>query len=166
LVELVDMYTTLCELVNLSLPRHLDGQSFASLLNKPNRPWKKAAFSQFPCPALREWAANPLSDEMRKTFFGPLITKLEQKMAKEKPSRYDKQLYENHLMGYTMRTQRYRLVLWVDYRDPRSEPYGVELYDQKTDPDENTNLAKLPKHVGLVDKLSTRLLEHVMKGKT
>lgn len=87
-------------------------------------------------------------------------------MAQENPSRYDKNLYENHLMGYTMRTERYRLVLWVDYRDPQSEPYGVELYDLKTDPDENTNLAKLPKHAGFVDKLATRLLEHVMKGKT
>jgi iduronate 2-sulfatase len=165
LVELVDMYPTLSELANLPLPEHLDGQSFAPLLNRPNKSWKKAAFSQFPCPALREWAANPLSDEMRTTFFGPLITELEQKMAREDPSRYDKTLYENHLMGYTMRTAQYRLVLWVDHRDPQSEPYGVELYDLKTDPDENTNLAKRPEFARRVNTLTTRLLAHVMKGK-
>ncbi len=164
LVELVDMYPTLSELADLPLPKHLDGQSFAPLLKKPDQPWKKAAFSQFPCPALREWAANPLSDEMRTTFFGPLIAKLEQKMAVENPSRYDRQLYENHLMGYTMRTHRYRLVLWVDYRDPKAEPYDVELYDLRTDPDENTNLAKLPKYAKVLGKLTSRLIEQVVKG--
>jgi len=164
LVELVDMYPTLCELAHLPLPKHLDGKSFAPVLKNPKRRWKKAAFSQFPCPALREWAANPLSNEMRTTFFGPLIEKLEQKIASENPSRYDKDLYENHLMGYTMRTERYRLVLWVDYRNPQAEPYGVELYDLKTDPDENTNLAKLEKHAKLVRKLKKRLMEHLLKG--
>ena len=64
LVELVDLYPTLSELANLPQPDHLDGKSFAPLLNKPTKPWKKAVYSQFPCPALREWAANPLSDEM------------------------------------------------------------------------------------------------------
>ena len=53
----------------------------------------------------------------------------------------------------------------VDYRNPQSEPLDVELYDLKNDPNENTNLSKLPKHAGLVGKLTTRLLEHVMKGK-
>ena len=153
LVELVDMYPTLCQLANLPLPKHLDGQSFAPLLKKPNLPWKKEVFSQFPCPALREWAGNPLSDEMRTTFFGPLIAELERKMAKENPARYDKELYENHLMGYAMRTQRYRLVLWVDYRKPQSEPYAVELYDLKNDPDENTNIIeKYPERAAMMQK--------------
>jgi iduronate 2-sulfatase len=165
LVELVDMYPTLCELADLPAPKHLDGMSFAPLLDRPEREWKDAAFSQFPCPALREWAANPLSDEMRTTFFGPLIAELEQKMAAENPSLYDKELYENHLMGYTMRTDRYRLVLWVDYRDPKAKPYGVELYDLETDPNENVNLANLQKHAGLLDRLTRRLKEHLLRRK-
>jgi len=157
LVELVDMYPTLCELAGLSLPEHLEGRSFAPLLDKPDRPWKDAVFSQFPCPALREWAANPLSDAMRETFFGPLIEEVEGRLAEESPKRYDRELYENHLMGYAMRTERYRLVLWVDYRNPQSEPFGVELYDQENDPDENVNLAGLAEHARLVEKLSSRL---------
>ena len=35
----------------MELPENLDGISFASLLKNPNRPWKKAVFSQFPNPA-------------------------------------------------------------------------------------------------------------------
>jgi len=53
LVELIDMYPTLCELAGLELPKHLEGQSFKPLINNPNKKWKSAAFSQFPSPALR-----------------------------------------------------------------------------------------------------------------
>jgi arylsulfatase A-like enzyme len=51
LVELLDMYPTLCELAGLSVPRHVEGKSFAPLLHDPDREWKKAVFSQFPCPS-------------------------------------------------------------------------------------------------------------------
>ncbi len=46
LVELVDVYPTLCELAGLELPGYLEGMSMAPLLKKPERRWKFAAFSQ------------------------------------------------------------------------------------------------------------------------
>jgi arylsulfatase A-like enzyme len=50
LVEFVDIYPTLADLAGLPLPAHLEGLSFRPVLQKPDRPWKRAAFSQYPRP--------------------------------------------------------------------------------------------------------------------
>jgi iduronate 2-sulfatase len=99
LVEFVDIYPTLADLAGLPRPAHLEGTSFKPLLDQPDRPWKSAAFSQFP--------------------------------------------RGKALMGYTMRTDRYRYTKWVNRKDP-AKVDAVELYDHQTDPQENTNLANDP----------------------
>ena len=141
LVELVDLFPTLCDLARIPKPDHLEGQSFQPLLTDPNQPWKTAAFSQFPSPALREWAANPLSPGMRETFFGPLIKEVEQRIITQQGVKWNRELFERHLMGYTMRTDHHRLVVWTDYRNADAEPVFIELYDHRTDPSETTNIA-------------------------
>lgn len=142
LIEFVDVYPTLCELAGLPLPSHLEGKSFAPLLTDPGQSWKEAAFSQFPSPALREWAARPLSPAMRGSYFGPVIAEVEAQLAKEHGGRYDAELFNNDLMGYSIRTDRYRYTAWLDRRSPTIEPLAEELYDHQTDPKETVNVAK------------------------
>ena len=51
LVEFVDIYPTLVQLCGLPQPKdaaQLEGVSFAPLFEQPNRPWKQAAFSEYP----------------------------------------------------------------------------------------------------------------------
>ncbi|MCF7674873.1 MAG: sulfatase, partial [Akkermansiaceae bacterium] len=113
LVEFVDIYPTLSELAGLPLPSHLEGTSFKPLLDDPKRPWKTAAFSQYPRPKIGA-----------------------------------------ELMGYSMRTERYRFTVWVAVTD-HTKVDAIELYDHQTDPQENVNIAKDPAQAQLVTKLMT-----------
>ncbi|MEP3210668.1 MAG: sulfatase [Maribacter sp.] len=155
LVELIDMYPTLTELAGLELPEHLEGQSFAPLLENPKQEWKKAVFSQFPSPALREWAANPLTAAMRETYFGPLIEEVEGRIIRQQGDQWDRDFFEHNLMGYSMRTKRYRFVAWKDRTNAAAMPIDVELYDHQTDPHETQNIAD--EHPELVSELTTQL---------
>jgi arylsulfatase A-like enzyme len=110
LVEFVDIYPTLAELAGLPLPKHLEGTSLKPLLDDPNRPWKTAAFSQYP------------------------------------------RSQKGGLMGYSMRTDRYRFTVWTGKNDP-ARVDAIELYDHATDPQENRNIAQSPENTALVEKL-------------
>ena len=46
LVELVDIYPTLCDVCQLPIPSQLEGISLMPIIEEPTRPWKTAAFSQ------------------------------------------------------------------------------------------------------------------------
>ncbi len=107
LVEFVDIYPTLCELAGVSRPTHLEGTSFAPLLDAPDKPWKPAAFSQYP---------------------------------------------RGNVMGYSMRTDRYRFTRWVSRSNGTEQ--ARELYDLQLDPQENENVAERPENRALVETLT------------
>ena len=115
LVEFVDIYPTLAELAGLPLPAHLEGLSFKPVLDHPTRPWKPAAFSQYPRPGNSATGGIPL-------------------------------------MGYSMRTERYRFTVWL-HRDDPGKVADIELYDHQIDPQENLNVAKSPAHRELLEQL-------------
>ena len=141
IVELLDIFPTLCELTGLPRPTGLEGKSIAPLLKNADADWNEVALTQYPNPALREWAANPLSKEMRETFFGPLIKEVEGRIKNQMGEKWDRDFFEEHLMAYALRTNRYRYIEWRDHRDPKSEPIFTELYDHENDPKETTNIA-------------------------
>jgi iduronate 2-sulfatase len=65
LVECVDIYPTLVELCGFSPPAALEGASMAPLLSEPSRPWKQAAFSQFPRPFVPKRAGDGMGYSVR-----------------------------------------------------------------------------------------------------
>jgi iduronate 2-sulfatase len=70
-------------------------------------------------------------------------------------SQYPRSSDGKALMGYSMRTDRYRFTAWVQ-RNDHSKIEAIELYDHQTDPQENISLATDPKHAGLVTKLTAQ----------
>ncbi len=59
-------------------------------------------------------------------------------------------------MGYSMRTDRYRLVEWSA---PGKSFAEYELYDHRIDPEEDINLAAKPEYAKLVKELADQLHE-------
>ncbi|WP_442507460.1 sulfatase [Novipirellula sp. SH528] len=155
LVELVDIYPTLCDLAVIEQPAHLEGTSFKPLIRNPAKEWKTAAFNQFPSPALREWGSFPIRPAMRETYFGPLLDQVEDRIEKQMGAKWDRELFEHDLTGYAMRTDHYRLVAWKDTKHPDAAPLFTELYDHGSDPAETKNVAA--ENPELVAELLTQL---------
>jgi iduronate 2-sulfatase len=113
LVEFVDIYPSLCELAGVPLPSHLQGKSFAPLMESPQLAGKEAAFSQFP--------------------------------------------RGRNIMGYSMRTDRYRYTEWLDNN---KKVTARELYDHRIDPEENRNIEGASENAGLIKELSAALKKY------
>jgi len=116
LVELVDLYPTLCDLCELTKPDNLEVYSFTPLLKEANRPWKEAIFSQYPRSRRN---ANKL------------------------------------VMGYTVRTEKYRYVEWVHVKSGKIKTR--ELYDRSKDPRENTNVIDNPAYKSILVQMQKTL---------
>jgi len=100
-------------------------------------------------PTLSELAGLPLPGHLEGTSFKPL---LDDPKRSWKPAAFSQYPRGQRLMGYSMRTDRYRFTVWVGRQD-HSQVDAIELYDHQADPQENTNIAKLPKNAELVKRL-------------
>ncbi len=72
---------------------------------------------------------------------------LDDAQAPSKPAALS-QYPRGRVMGYSLRTDRYRLTVWKNRKQGSVE--AIELYDHQQDPAENVNVAELPENEGLV----------------
>ena len=106
-------------------------------------------------PTLAELAGLPLPAHLEGLSLKPLLEKPAQPWKLAAFSQYPRNAGKTgagQLMGYSMRTNRYRLTVWVA-RDDHTKIDAIELYDHQNDPLENTNVAKLPANTELVEQL-------------
>jgi arylsulfatase A-like enzyme len=104
-------------------------------------------------PTLSELAGLPLPNHLEGTSFKPLLNEPTRAWKTAPFSQYPRRVTGRSLMGYSMRTDRYRFTVWVD-RNDHSKVDATELYDHQTDPQENTNIAKVPANAALVERLT------------
>ncbi|MBM3735843.1 MAG: sulfatase [Acidobacteria bacterium] len=100
-------------------------------------------------PTLADLAGLPLPAHLEGTSFKPLLDDPNRSWKSAAFSQYPRQ---QRYMGYSMRTDRYRLTVWLD-RNDHSRTEAVELYDHQTDPQENRNIAKDPANASLIGDL-------------
>ena len=103
-------------------------------------------------PTLCDLAGVPLPDGLEGVSLKPLMDNPELPWKTAAFSQYPRKSDGQALMGYSMRTDRYRFTVWVD-RDDHTKVDAIELYDHQTDPEENTNVAKDPANAELVKSL-------------
>uniref|UniRef100_A0A1X7UJF8 Sulfatase N-terminal domain-containing protein n=1 Tax=Amphimedon queenslandica TaxID=400682 RepID=A0A1X7UJF8_AMPQE len=149
LVELIDIFPSLTELAGLEVPPMctknsptsiacVEGSSVVPLLSNPNAQWKKGSFSQYPRPSTQGLPEIP-----------------------GKPP-FDPSDKGESVMGYTVRTDKYRFTEWYRFNRITSTPnfneiWGTELYDHSSPTvffnDENVNLATESEMKPVVDEL-------------
>jgi arylsulfatase A-like enzyme len=117
LVEYLDLYPTLTELLEIEKPDWLQGRSLLPVLNGNS--------------------SQVRQDSLSMTYSAAHRTRPE--------------LTGRRVIGYTLRTDRYRYTEWDEGRE------GVELYDYQDDPMEFTNLAGKPEVESLQESLKDRL---------
>lgn len=108
-------------------------------------------------PTLADLAGLPLPSHLEGKSLTPILSDPARSVKKAAFSQYPRPFEGKNLMGYSMRTPRYRFTRWVA-RDDHSKVYAVELYDHQTDPMENVNIADDPANKRLVKKLTRQWL--------
>jgi len=110
-------------------------------------------------PSLAEYAGLDRPAHLEGTSFLPVLESPNRTWKPAVFSQYPRAADGRQLMGYSMRTDRYRFTRWVERRNP-TETVALELYDHEADPQENHNIANDPANKDLV----ARLLEQSKSG--
>ncbi len=106
-------------------------------------------------PSLVELCGLKLPSELEGQSFKPLVDRPDLSWKTAAFSQYPRNIPNiGKAMGYTMRTDRYRLTKWAA---PEKGFVEYELYDHQKDPQENINLAANPEYAGRLKQLSAQL---------
>jgi arylsulfatase A-like enzyme len=106
-------------------------------------------------PTLCALAGLPVSDHLEGRSVVPLLSSPDKPWKQAAFSQFRRQEGGAPLMGYAMRTDRYRYIEWQDRRT--REVVARELYDHQNDPLENTNIADVSEHKNRLDELSRQM---------
>ncbi|MHC4995822.1 MAG: sulfatase/phosphatase domain-containing protein, partial [Planctomycetota bacterium] len=109
-------------------------------------------------PTLCELAGLPIPEHLEGVSLVPLLEDPENTVKDAAFSQFPRRHDRGEYHGYTIRTDRYRYVEWVDTRTGRT--HATELYDHRNDPDENTNVAAYPAHQTLITELQQQLFQN------
>jgi arylsulfatase A-like enzyme len=104
-------------------------------------------------PTLAELSGLPLPAHLEGTSLAPVLRDPAATVKRAAFSQYPRGEGGKSLMGYSMRTERYRLTRWV-HRGDHTKVEAVELYDHQTDPQENVNIAADPQQAGVLRQLT------------
>ena len=104
-------------------------------------------------PTLAELCGLPQPEHLEGASLVPVLRDPAKSVKNAAFSQYPRGVGGKQLMGYTMRTDRYRFTRWV-HRNDHSQVDAVELYDHQTDPQENVNIATDPNNAELVAQLT------------
>jgi arylsulfatase A-like enzyme len=107
-------------------------------------------------PTLAELARLPLPGHLEGASVQPVLDDLTRAWKTAAFSQYPRPGGGKRLMGYTMRTDRYRFTAWMD-RNNHSKMDAIELYDHHADLQENVNVANQPDNTALVKELTAKL---------
>jgi len=104
-------------------------------------------------PTLAELCGLSLPKHLEGTSLVPVLRDPAKSIKTAAFSQYPRSADSLQLMGYSMRTDRYRFTRWV-HRQNHEKVHAIELYDHLTDPQENVNIADDAQRAGLVAELT------------
>jgi len=106
-------------------------------------------------PTLCDLAGLPLPGHLEGTSLAPVLDDVEKSVKTAAFGQYPRSHDRRSLMGYSMRTDRWRYIEWIDRKS--RDVVARELYDHQNDPAENENVADKKENESLVERLSRQL---------
>ena len=103
-------------------------------------------------PTLADACGLPKPKDIDGVSLRPILDDADAKVRPVAISQYPRSDAGKSLMGYSIRDDRWRLVLWRDRKD--NSIHATELYDEANDPHETVNVATKVEHAEVIARLS------------